>query len=424
MEPRNRIAIVSLTLSAAAFVGIVQRETAAIVRGELILPIAGTAQQVSADITAPATLPFTHGTALEQLLRTGAMSINPYQSFALLPAEVTLFPAVDRWTDVVDAWSSPVTERFTFGTPVAVIGGSTNASSSSTSTAVRNQLLATTKVAAETLRTIDVAYSIGGCGVGETLAEAIFDGVSVLPAGPVPVANAQGVISGAVRGGRMDLREPGNPIDERTPALSLPLVHILNAAEDDVGRMRAALQLLDDLVADRVTQAQLVAAVAALVGSSPAALDTLQELADALGRDANFATTMTNKLAALQAAIAAITFANLQGKPTTLAGYGITDAVSAVTTSAVLTANFTAQVGMLHLVDTSAGVLTGTMPVNPNPGNECYFLDYGKSFDVNSLTLDRNTRNFAKLSDNYVINKKNTYRTARYINSVYGWSVR
>lgn len=170
-------------------------QTAAIVRGELLLPIAGTARQVSADITAPATLPFTHGTALEQLLRTGAMSINPYQSFALLPAEVSLFPAVDRWTDVVDAWASPVTERFTFGTPVAVVGGSSNGSSSSTSTAVRNQLLATTKVAAETLRTIDVAYSIGGCGVGETLAEAIFDGVSVLPAGPAPIANAQGVIA-------------------------------------------------------------------------------------------------------------------------------------------------------------------------------------------------------------------------------------
>lgn len=221
----------------------------------------------------------------------------------------------------------------------------------------------------------------------------------------------------------MDLREPGNPIDERTPALSLPLVHILNAAEDDVGRMRAAVLLLDALVADRVTQAQLVAAVAALVGSSPAALDTLQELADALGHDANFATTMTNKLAALQAAIAAITFANLQGKPTTLAGYGITDARSKVTSSAVLTANFDVQVGVLHLVDTSAAALTGLMPVNPAPGDECYFMDYGKSFDVNKLTLDRNTRLFYKLGENFQINKKNAYRTARYINAAFGWSV-
>ncbi len=38
-------------------------------------------------------------------------------------------------------------------------------------------------------------------------------------------------------------------------------------------------------------------AVANLVGSSPAALDTLQELANALGNDPNFATTVLNKLA-------------------------------------------------------------------------------------------------------------------------------
>lgn len=41
-------------------------------------------------------------------------------------------------------------------------------------------------------------------------------------------------------------------------------------------------------------------ALAALVGSSPAALDTLNELAAALGNDPNFATTMTNALAGKQ----------------------------------------------------------------------------------------------------------------------------
>ncbi len=215
----------------------------------------------------------------------------------------------------------------------------------------------------------------------------------------------------------------GQPIDQRTALLGLLLPHLENDQRDDVPRLRNALGVLDQLVADRVTQAQLVAAVAALVGSSPAALDTLQELADALDKDPHFATTMTNKLAALQAAIAAITFATLQGKPNTLGGYGITDARSKVTSSAVLTANFDVQVGVLHLVDTSAAALTGLMPVNPAPGDECYFMDYGKSFDVNKLTLDRNTRLFYKLGDNFQINKKNAYRTARYINAAFGWSV-
>ncbi|WP_242672098.1 pyocin knob domain-containing protein [Stutzerimonas kirkiae] len=46
------------------------------------------------------------------------------------------------------------------------------------------------------------------------------------------------------------------------------------------------------------TTAFVQAAITALVNSSPAALDTLAELATALGNDANFATTMTNALAA------------------------------------------------------------------------------------------------------------------------------
>jgi len=48
------------------------------------------------------------------------------------------------------------------------------------------------------------------------------------------------------------------------------------------------------------TTAFVKAALAALVGSSPAALDTLNELAAALGNDANFAATMTNALAGKQ----------------------------------------------------------------------------------------------------------------------------
>lgn len=49
------------------------------------------------------------------------------------------------------------------------------------------------------------------------------------------------------------------------------------------------------------TTAFVKAAVAALVDSSPAALDTLNELAAALGDDPNFATTMTNALAGKEA---------------------------------------------------------------------------------------------------------------------------
>ncbi|EIZ9483982.1 phage tail protein [Cronobacter sakazakii] len=60
------------------------------------------------------------------------------------------------------------------------------------------------------------------------------------------------------------------------------------------------------------TTAFVKAAIAGLVGSSPAALDTLNELAAALGNDPNFATTMTNALAAKQPLDATLT--DLSGK--------------------------------------------------------------------------------------------------------------
>lgn len=72
------------------------------------------------------------------------------------------------------------------------------------------------------------------------------------------------------------------------------------------------------------TTAAIQQAVAALVASSPAALDTLKELASALGNDPNFAASMTNALAGKAA------------KATTLSGYGITDAFTKPETTSVI----------------------------------------------------------------------------------------
>ncbi|MBJ9340810.1 prophage tail fiber N-terminal domain-containing protein [Citrobacter freundii] len=66
----------------------------------------------------------------------------------------------------------------------------------------------------------------------------------------------------------------------------------------------------------QIVNAEFVhAAVAALVGTSPEALDTLAELADALGNDPNFATTMLNALAGKQPLNETLT--NLNGNDVT-----------------------------------------------------------------------------------------------------------
>ncbi len=69
------------------------------------------------------------------------------------------------------------------------------------------------------------------------------------------------------------------------------------------------------------------AAIAALVASSPAALDTLNELAAALGNDPNFATTITNALA-LKAPLASPVFTGDPKVPTPAATDNDTSAAS------------------------------------------------------------------------------------------------
>ena len=160
-------------------------QTAAIVNGELQLPIAATISNVSTDVTLPTTLTYTSIITLEQSLRTGTMLINPYMSFAPVPAQVTLVPSVDRWTVVDTSWASDATSRF-------VVGSGDQASSASTT---RSILLSRSTVPAETLRQISVAYTIAGFGPGETLSSLTFDGIS-LPTGGA-IGNSFGIVTGS-----------------------------------------------------------------------------------------------------------------------------------------------------------------------------------------------------------------------------------
>ncbi len=162
-------------------------QTAAVVNGLLMLPISGDATNVDDDITKPTPLNFTNVTALEQPLRTGDMKINPYMAFDLAPAQVTLAPAVDRWTEVVTTWASPLTRRFA--------SAQTSPTGSGTSSNSQAVLLQTTTTEAETLRPITVEYSLTGFAPGEAVASVVFDGVTVVSGGPT--ADSSGVVSGS-----------------------------------------------------------------------------------------------------------------------------------------------------------------------------------------------------------------------------------
>lgn len=78
-------------------------------------------------------------------------------------------------------------------------------------------------------------------------------------------------------------------------------------------------------------------AIAALVDSSPAALDTLNELAAALGGDPNFATTITNALA-LKAPLSSPAFTDNPTAPTQVAGNNSTRLATTAFVQAALNA--------------------------------------------------------------------------------------
>ncbi|MCJ8269875.1 MAG: DUF4815 domain-containing protein, partial [Psychrosphaera sp.] len=100
-------------------------QTAAIIDGELMLPITGEAEQVGIAITTAQTLPYELEPILVQAMKTGSMKVNPYQAFEPIPAQITLTPALDRWTQVNDSWTGATTTRFIWRR-----GGGTSSSTS------------------------------------------------------------------------------------------------------------------------------------------------------------------------------------------------------------------------------------------------------------------------------------------------------
>lgn len=125
----------------------------------------------------------------------------------------------------------------------------------------------------------------------------------------------------------------GKPVDERTSSLGLPLPSLDNMQEDDVPRLRDALARLDALLAALQTgkagAADLTALAAELRGALglKAATKDLQDLAAelraALGLKAD-ANAVVKSWAGKKGDVAPV-FADLGGRPDSLAGYGIQD---------------------------------------------------------------------------------------------------
>lgn len=110
---------------------------------------------------------------------------------------------------------------------------------------------------------------------------------------------------------------------------------VLPARDDTVEAQGRALQAAEAALVSRdqaaafaasinpailATKAELASEIDAILGAAPGALDTLAELASALGNNPNFATTMTNALAGKAALVHTHVPADITGLDTLLAG--------------------------------------------------------------------------------------------------------
>jgi len=106
-----------------------------------------------------------------------------------------------------------------------------------------------------------------------------------------------------------------------------------------------------------VTPAGVAAAVAALINSAPGALDTLDELAAAIGDDANFAATMTTALAGKQPIDSDLT--SIAALTTTSYGRALLELANQAALTALIAPSSETVVGIIELA-TQAETNTGT----------------------------------------------------------------
>lgn len=145
------------------------------------------------------------------------------------------------------------------------------------------------------------------------------------------------------------------------------------------------------------TQAEIDSKIATevnnLVASAPAALNTLDELAQALNDDANFATTVTNSLATKK-----------------------TETASSISTNTNLTA------GVRYFV-TSASALTLTLPANPSVNDQIDIFDASGNASTYNITVARNGKLLNGTAGNLIIDVNGGWFTLVFTGNTYGWKV-
>ena len=230
--------------------------------------------------------------------------------------------------------------------------------------------------------------------------------------------------------------------DTRTTNQNYALPYPSNLLAADVVRLREALQAIDTDMAARplatTVTAEIATAISNLIGASSAALDTLEELGNALADDASFASTVTNNLAlkfdktggpvsgavtlpsnptagTLQAATALYAEQEADDAITqnlrTWASVDDTDSPYAVTSNTRL------------LVDTTNAAVTVNLPGSPAVGDYVEIVDVAGKFDTNNLVVGRNSQKIMGLDEDMTVETVNASFRLVYANATSGWRI-
>ena len=83
---------------------------------------------------------------------------------------------------------------------------------------------------------------------------------------------------------------------------------------------------------------------------------------------------------------------------------------------------YTAVSGDQIICNTTAGVLTITLPTGPSVGSEVSFIDGGQQYSVNALTIDPGAENIEGAPGSVNVSTDNQNFTLVYVNATVGWA--
>lgn len=159
------------------------QQTAVITEGAIRLGMRLTEHHIAHGVTM---LPFQHVTIAANLRITSSHKINPYRSLARLPAQMTLTPAADLWTDRQTVWATPDVSEIVAGSGDVVANVNLQANI---------EVVGSTQVRAEFVRVRNISVKLDGFAAGEELEEFSFAGMPIVLPDPVPSADQNGILT-------------------------------------------------------------------------------------------------------------------------------------------------------------------------------------------------------------------------------------